>query len=62
MADAAVSEAFRALSRRRWGPGRPVRLAREVAERAAELPAEERARLVDALASADDNVKGSSDV
>jgi hypothetical protein len=50
MADALASDAARLMAARRWGPRRPIRLAREVAERAAELPTAERVRLQNALA------------
>ena len=49
MTDTAASEAARALVAQRWGSQRPARLARELAERVGELPAEERSRLLDAL-------------
>jgi hypothetical protein len=45
----AASVAARALVARRWGSSRPVRLARELAERANELPEIERRALIDAL-------------
>jgi hypothetical protein len=44
-----VSGAARLLVARRWGSQRPVKLARELAERAAELPEVERRALLDAL-------------
>ena len=44
------SAAARELAAQRWGPQRPVRLARELALRAAELPEVERRQLLDALA------------
>jgi hypothetical protein len=43
------SAAARALAVRRWGAQRPVRLARELALRAAELPEVERRQLLEAL-------------
>jgi hypothetical protein len=49
MTDAAASEAARLLVAQRWRGQRPVRLARELAERVGELPAEDRRRLLDAL-------------
>src|SRR5215216_6458970 len=49
MADTAASEAARRLVAQRWRGQRPVRLARELAERVGELPTEERSRLLDAL-------------
>ena len=49
MKDAHVSGAARHMAARRWGALRPVRLARELALRAAELPPGERARLLAAL-------------
>jgi hypothetical protein len=44
-----VSVAARSLAARRWGAARPVRLAQELAERAAELPEPERRQLLEAL-------------
>jgi hypothetical protein len=44
-----VSAAGRELAVRRWGSQRPVKLAQELAERAAELPIEVRQQLLDAL-------------
>ena len=44
-----TSEAGRQLVAKRWGPQRPIRLARELSARAHELPEAERARLVAAL-------------
>jgi hypothetical protein len=44
-----ASEAARQLSQARWGPQRPTRLARELAERVDELPPAERERLRMAL-------------
>jgi hypothetical protein len=44
-----VSVAARSLAARRWGSSRPVRLAQELGERAAELPEIERRQLIDAL-------------
>jgi hypothetical protein len=49
MSGATTSEAGRQLAGKRWGPQRPVRLARELASRVDELPASERARLRAAL-------------
>ena len=48
MSDSAVSVAARQLSGSRWGAQRPVRLARELAERVDELPDPERVRLLNA--------------
>jgi hypothetical protein len=48
-ADAVASAAARALVARRWGASRPVRLARELAERVGELPEIERRHLIHAL-------------
>jgi hypothetical protein len=45
-----TSAAARALAAQRWGAQRPVRLAKELALRAAELPDPERVRLLNALA------------
>ena len=47
--NAAATAAARALVARRWGPSKPVRLARELALRASELPDTERRALIDAL-------------
>jgi hypothetical protein len=44
-----VGGAARSLASRRWGASRPVRLAQELAERAAELPEPERRQLLEAL-------------
>jgi hypothetical protein len=41
--------AARRMAQQRWGASRPVRLARELELRAAELPEPERVRLVAAL-------------
>ena len=49
MGHTSASEAARQLVAQRWGSQRPTRLARELAERVGELPAEERSRLLDAL-------------
>jgi len=49
MTDTATSEAARQLVAKRWGPQRPIKLARELALRVDELPASERARLRAAL-------------
>jgi hypothetical protein len=49
MNDTQVGSAARELAAQRWGASKPVRLARELAERAAELPPTERRRLLDAL-------------
>jgi hypothetical protein len=50
MSDAAtVSAVMRSLAAQRWGASKPVRLARELALRAAELPEVERRALLDAL-------------
>jgi hypothetical protein len=48
-ANAAASAAARALVARRWGASKPVRLARELAERVDELPEIERRQLIAAL-------------
>jgi hypothetical protein len=45
----ASSAAARALAAQRWGASRPIRLAQELAERAAELPEVERRQLIAAL-------------
>jgi hypothetical protein len=45
----AASAAARALVARRWGASKPSRLARELVERAGELPDEDRKRVLDAL-------------
>ncbi|HEY6688333.1 MAG TPA: hypothetical protein VI094_19235 [Propionibacteriaceae bacterium] len=56
MSDAAqVSAVMRELAAQRWGASKPVRLARELALRAAELPDSERVRLLNALALAGRN-------
>jgi hypothetical protein len=47
--DTAASEAARALSAARWGNQKPVRLARELAGRAGQLPEAEREALRAAL-------------
>jgi hypothetical protein len=44
-----VSGAARLLVAHRWGASKPVRMARELAERAAELPEVERRALIAAL-------------
>jgi hypothetical protein len=49
MSNAHVPGAARQMAARRWGASRPVRLARELELRAAELPETVRERLVDAL-------------
>jgi hypothetical protein len=49
MCDAHVSGAARQMAAQRWGASRPVRLARELELRAAELPDSERIRLLAAL-------------
>jgi hypothetical protein len=50
MSDAAqVSAVMRSLAAQRWGASKPVRLARELALRAAELPEVERRQLLAAL-------------
>jgi hypothetical protein len=46
---AATAEEMRRRAAARWGPQRPVKLARELAERAGELPELERERLRKAL-------------
>jgi hypothetical protein len=43
------SAAARELAARRWGSQRPVKLARELVPRVAELPEVERRQLLDAL-------------
>jgi hypothetical protein len=43
------SAAARELAVRRWGASKPIRLARELALRAAELPEVERRQLLEAL-------------
>jgi len=45
-----TSAAARQMAVQRWGPQRPVRLARELTLRAAELPELERRQLLEALA------------
>jgi hypothetical protein len=49
MNDAEVSAVMRSLAAQRWGASKPVRLARELALRAAELPEVERRQLLEAL-------------
>jgi hypothetical protein len=49
MSDTQVSGAARQLAAQRWGASKPVRMARELALRAQELPDPERVRLLDAL-------------
>lgn len=49
MGTSTASEHGRALSLARWGNQKPIRIARELASRAAELPTDERQRLLDAL-------------
>ena len=50
MTDAAqVSAVMRSLAAQRWGASKPVRLARELALRAGELPEVERRQLLEAL-------------
>jgi hypothetical protein len=49
MNDAEVSAVMRSLAAQRWGASKPVRLARELALRAAELPEVERRQLLAAL-------------
>jgi hypothetical protein len=49
MADALTVNAARRMAQQRWGASRPVKLARELEQRANELPALERARLLAAL-------------
>jgi hypothetical protein len=53
MSNEAASEASRALLKARWGNQKVVRIAREVAERATELPADVRQKLREALENAD---------
>ena len=50
MSDTQVSAAARQMAAQRWGSQRPIRLAQELAERAAELPPSERVRIQHALA------------
>jgi hypothetical protein len=49
MNDSQASSAARLLAVQRWGPSKPSRLARELAERVDELPEVERRRLLAAL-------------
>jgi hypothetical protein len=49
MDNAQLSIAARQMASRRWGVSKPVRLARELALRASELPDPERVRLLNAL-------------
>jgi hypothetical protein len=49
MNDSQASSAARLLAVQRWGASKPSRLARELAERASELPDEDRKRVLDAL-------------
>jgi hypothetical protein len=49
MNDAQVSGAAREMAARRWGASKPIRLAQELAERAAELPEVQRRALMDSL-------------
>jgi hypothetical protein len=49
MNDAEVYAVMRSLAAQRWGASKPVRLARELALRAAELPEVERRQLLAAL-------------
>ena len=49
MSDTHLSGAARVMAVRRWGASKPIRMARELAERAAELPEVERRELLDAL-------------
>lgn len=59
MSDATTATAAgRQLAAQRWGPQRPVKLARELASRIDELPAVERAKLRAAL-DENANAKGS---
>jgi hypothetical protein len=57
MGDPSVSAAARALSMQRWGAMRPRRLAAELTRRADELPAGERARLIEALEQQDERAR-----
>jgi hypothetical protein len=50
MTDTQVSGAARELAAKRWGARKLVRLAKELENRAAELPPAERRALIDALA------------
>ena len=52
MTDPDASAAARQFNAQRWQAARPIRLARELTQRAGELPAEERARLLEALLEA----------
>lgn len=54
---ALVSAVMREMAAKRWHGQRPVRLAKELALRAAELPPEERQRLLDALTPRTDQEK-----
>jgi hypothetical protein len=49
MSDTQVSGAARQMAAQRWGARKPVRMARELALRASELPDPERIRLLNAL-------------
>jgi hypothetical protein len=49
MTDTQTSSAARQMAMVRWGPQKPIRLAKELAERASELPDSERIRLLAAL-------------
>jgi hypothetical protein len=49
MGDTQSSSAARELAVRRWGASKPIRLARELRSRAAELPEVERRALIAAL-------------
>ena len=52
MADRTMSLAARRLNAGRWGPAKPIRVARELELRIDELPATERVRLATAWAKA----------
>ena len=49
MSDPHLSGAARVMAVRRWGASKPIRLARELRSRAAELPEVERQQLIAAL-------------
>jgi hypothetical protein len=49
MSDTQVSSAARQMAAQRWGASKPVRMARELANRVNELPEVERRALRDAL-------------
>jgi hypothetical protein len=49
MNDAQASVAAHQMAAQRWGARKPIRMAQELVERAAELPEIERRQLIDAL-------------